>query len=267
MTCVWHNLPWAISLGMTNAVYLCKPQVEFFKRQRLFLLHHLPTFEQFCCLQGYPGKYEIAKKHVALTDWERVFCGMFVCVSVCVPLQEGALWFLCSKEQLSLEVANQSLSLQEEEVGEVVVGWDMPSLPRILIVQDDPHSCCTPNVNTDSSIHHKTPFCRTCPKYSNDLVPAAGTALRFSQTVVFKNEEVEMARRQGLWGEKNLISGFWEEGRRVTRVSYPTKLPPCFNFSFSPKLIGFDGTQGKPLFFKVKFLNHYCICFTACRWP
>lgn len=79
----------------------------------------------------------------------------------------------------------------------------MPSLPRILIEQDDPHSCCTPNVNTDSSIHHKTPFRRTRPKYRDDLVLAAGTALRFSQTVVFKNEEVEMERRQGLQGGKN----------------------------------------------------------------
>lgn len=73
----------------------------------------------------------------------------------------------------------------------------MPSLPRILIAQDDPHSCCAPNVNTDSPIHHGAPFCSTRPKYSDDLVPAAGTALRFSKTAVLKNEEVEMERRQG----------------------------------------------------------------------
>lgn len=76
----------------------------------------------------------------------------------------------------------------------------MPSLPRILIAQDDPHSCCTPNVNTDRPIHHRTPLCSTRPKYSNDLVPAAGTALRFLKTVEFKNEEVEMERRQGSQG-------------------------------------------------------------------
>lgn len=74
----------------------------------------------------------------------------------------------------------------------------MPSLPRILIAQDNPHSCCTPNVNTDSPIHHGAPFRSTCPKYSNDLVPAAGTALCFSKTAAFKNEEVEMEKRQGL---------------------------------------------------------------------
>lgn len=74
----------------------------------------------------------------------------------------------------------------------------MPSLPRILIAQDNPHSCCTPNVNTDSPIHHGAPFCSTCPKYSNDLVPAAGNALCFSKTVAFKNEEVEMEKQQGL---------------------------------------------------------------------
>lgn len=36
--------------------------------------------------------------------------------------------------------------------------------------------------NMDSLIHHRTPSCSTRPKYSNDLVPAAGTALRFSKT-------------------------------------------------------------------------------------
>lgn len=47
-----------------------------------------------------------------------------VCVSTCVHmlLQEGTLGFLCSKGQFSVEVANQSLSLREEEVEEVVVG-------------------------------------------------------------------------------------------------------------------------------------------------
>jgi hypothetical protein len=74
----------------------------------------------------------------------------------------------------------------------------MPSLPVILIAQDDPHSWCAPNVNMDSPIHHRAPFCSTLPKYSNDLVPAAGTALGFSQTAAFKNEKVEMERRQGL---------------------------------------------------------------------
>lgn len=79
----------------------------------------------------------------------------------------------------------------------------MPSLPRILIARDDPHSCCTPNANTDSPIHHRTPFYSLCPKHSNDLVPAAGTALCYSKRVVFKNEDVEMERRQGLKGGKN----------------------------------------------------------------
>lgn len=32
MTCIWHNLPWAISLGMTNAVCLWKPIKRFFKK-------------------------------------------------------------------------------------------------------------------------------------------------------------------------------------------------------------------------------------------
>lgn len=57
-----------------------------------------------------------------------MFC-VYVCVcvsrvSTCVHvlLQEGALQFLCSKGQFSLEVANQSLSLGEEEVGEVMAG-------------------------------------------------------------------------------------------------------------------------------------------------
>lgn len=74
----------------------------------------------------------------------------------------------------------------------------MPSLPRILIAQDDPHSCCTPSVNTDSPIYHKTPFHSTRPKNSDDLVSAAGSTLRFSKTAAFKNEAVEMERRQGL---------------------------------------------------------------------
>ena len=82
-------------------------------------------------------------------------------------------------------------------------GGDKPGLPRILIVRDDPHSCCTPSVNTDSPIHHRTPFCSTRPKYSNDLVPAAGTALHFSKTLAFKNEAVEVERRQGLQGGEN----------------------------------------------------------------
>lgn len=116
---------------------------------------------------------------------------------------EGALRSLCSKGQFSLEVDDQSPSLGEEGVGGWYRGGDKPSLPRILIVQADPHSCCTPNVNTDSPIHHRTPFCSTRPKYSNDLVPAAGTALRFSKTVAFKNEAVEVERRQGLQGGKN----------------------------------------------------------------
>lgn len=79
---------------------------------------------------------------------------------------------------------------------------DVPSLPRMLTVQDDPHSCCTPNVNTDSPIHHRTPFQSTRPEQSSDLVPAAGS-VRFSKTAAFKNEEVEMERRQGLQGRKN----------------------------------------------------------------
>lgn len=60
------------------------------------------------------------------TDRLRVRC--CVCVSrvsscVCVLRQEGALRPLCSKGQFSLEVANQSLSLREEGLGEVVLGW------------------------------------------------------------------------------------------------------------------------------------------------
>ena len=70
-------------------------------------------------------------------------------------------------------------------------------MPRPPIARDDPHSHCTPRVNTDSPIHHTAPFPSARPKYSNDLGPAAGTALRFSKTVAFKNEEVEMKRRQG----------------------------------------------------------------------
>lgn len=44
------------------------PSGDFFKRQKLLHLHHLPPLEQFCGLQGYPGKYECARKNVALTD-------------------------------------------------------------------------------------------------------------------------------------------------------------------------------------------------------
>ena len=46
-------------------------------------------------------------------------------VSMCVRVlrHEGALCYLCSKGQFSLEVADQSLSLCEEGVAEVVLGW------------------------------------------------------------------------------------------------------------------------------------------------
>lgn len=117
--------------------------------------------------------------------------------------QEGALRPLCSKGQFSLEVANQSLSLREEGVGEVVLGRGQARFAQNTHCAGRSHSRCTPSVNTDSPIHHTTPFRSTRPKYSNDLVPAAGTALRFSKTVAFKNEAVEVERRQGLQGGEN----------------------------------------------------------------
>lgn len=120
-----------------------------------------------------------------------------------VLLQEGALRFLCPTGQFSLEVANQSLSLCEEQVGEAVVGWGhakfarnthcvsrSPQLLRTQCKYGQPHS-------SQDSLPQRM------PKHSDDLVPAAGTALRFSETAAFKNEVAETERGQGLQGGKN----------------------------------------------------------------
>lgn len=170
-------------MGMTHAVLLCKPisRLFFFLKTRI-APPPAPPPAYICTVLLFAGLCrEIGPCQQALTV-ERGCCVRMcvcVCVSICVHmlLQEGTLGFLCSKRQFSVEVANPSLSLREEEVGEWWWGGDMPSLPRIRIAQDDPHSCGTPSVNTDSPIHHRTPFHSTRPEYNNDLVPAAGSTL------------------------------------------------------------------------------------------
>ena len=67
---------------MTNADVSESPSGDFLKRQKLLHLHHLPPLEQFCCLQGYPGKYESSTREHGMTDRARR-CVCEPCEHVC----------------------------------------------------------------------------------------------------------------------------------------------------------------------------------------
>ena len=145
VTYVWHNLPWAISLGMTSAICLWKPiRRFFFKRQKLLHLHHLPPLEQFCCLQGYPGKHEHARKNVALTDWEwGAVCEP--CEHVCMYLDKrGRCGPFVLKGSSPWKWPISHCHCARRGWARWYWGGDKPGLPRILIVRDDPTAAAHP---------------------------------------------------------------------------------------------------------------------------
>lgn len=119
MTCIWHNLPWTVSLGMTNVLSLSKPLRRYFFKTKI--APSAPPAFSWAVLLSARLSREIWNCQKECSTESEVFCVSPVGMCVHVLLQEGALWFLCSKGQFSLEVANQSLSLHKERVG--VVGW------------------------------------------------------------------------------------------------------------------------------------------------
>ena len=124
VTYIWHNLPWAISLGMTNAICLWKPiRRFFFLKTEIAPSASSASTWAVLLFARLSWKTRTLQKECG-TDRLRVRCCVWaVWAHVRVLRQEGALRPLCSKGQFSLEVANQSLSLREEGLGEVVLGW------------------------------------------------------------------------------------------------------------------------------------------------
>lgn len=236
MTWIWHNLPWAVSLGMTNVVCLWNPIKRFF-----FLKTEIVPSAPPACIWGIllfarlsREIWNCQKEHGTESE---VFCVSPVCMCAHVLLQEEALWFLCSKGQFSSEVAHQSLSLGEEEVG--VVRWGhakfaqnthctgrSPQLLRTQCKYGQPHSSWGYLPQHMSKVQRWFSACSwNCTMFlQNSGVWKWGGG---------NGEAAGVTEREGL------ISGFWEQERRVTRVRSSSRPPLCFNFSFLPKFIGF----------------------------
>lgn len=117
-------------------------------------------------------------------------------------------------------------------------GGDMPSLLRMLIAQDDPHSCCAPNVNMDSPIHHRVPFCSTCPNtvmiQCLQLGPHHASSEQRSLNIRGQNWRGDRRYHEGATNSRFLGK---EKGNRVEVLQGPLLYS---NFSSHHKYVGFS---------------------------
>lgn len=143
LNCIWHNSPWAVSLGMTNVVYLWKPRKWFFFLKTEIVPFIPPAYNWGILLFARLSR-EIWNCQKEGGMESEGFCASPVSMCVHVLRQEGTLWFLCSKGQFSVEMANQSLSLGKEEVRVVVGGRTCQVCPEYLLHRTIPTAVAHP---------------------------------------------------------------------------------------------------------------------------